>query len=134
MAEHVDGKWCYDLHCSKCYASSTWHNSRIAAIEAQNTALLEDVLRLGNELQKADKEKAAGKFHPWKAALEGAIEKLNAQLLAAEHEKAQAVLDMEEFRDTVLNQRGLLAENGMTSEQVNDVLGEFDNIRARDKP
>jgi hypothetical protein len=31
-----------------------------------------------------------------------------------------------EFRDTVLNQRGLLAENGMTSEQINDVLSEFD--------
>ncbi len=31
-----------------------------------------------------------------------------------------------DFRDTVLHQRGLLAENGMTSEQVNDVLNELD--------
>jgi hypothetical protein len=35
-------------------------------------------------------------------------------------------LALEAFRDTVLNQRGALAENGMTNDQVNDVLSEFD--------
>jgi hypothetical protein len=33
---------------------------------------------------------------------------------------------LNDFRNKVLHQRGLLAENGMTSEQVNDVLNEFD--------
>ena len=33
---------------------------------------------------------------------------------------------IDEFRDLVLNQRGLLAENGMTNDMVNDVLSEFD--------
>jgi hypothetical protein len=33
-----------------------------------------------------------------------------------------------EFRDVVLHQRGLLAENDMSSDQVNDVLNEFDHI------
>lgn len=31
-----------------------------------------------------------------------------------------------DFRDAVLNNRGALAENGMTNDQVNDVLAEFD--------
>lgn len=31
------------------------------------------------------------------------------------------------FRDSVLNQRGALAENGMTNDQINDVLSEFDS-------
>ena len=35
---------------------------------------------------------------------------------------------LDEFRDVVLNQRFGLAENGMTNDQVNDVLGEFDCI------
>ncbi len=30
------------------------------------------------------------------------------------------------FRDCLLNQRGLIAENGMSNEQINDVLNEFD--------
>ena len=33
----------------------------------------------------------------------------------------------DEFRDSVLNQRHGLAENGMTSDQINDVLGLFDD-------
>ena len=33
---------------------------------------------------------------------------------------------LEDLRDTVLHQRGALAENGMTSDQVNDVLKEID--------
>ena len=33
---------------------------------------------------------------------------------------------MNDLRDTVLNQRGALAENGMTNDQVNDVLSEID--------
>lgn len=35
---------------------------------------------------------------------------------------------LDEFRDIILNQRGALAENGMTNDQVNDVLAEFDAI------
>jgi hypothetical protein len=35
----------------------------------------------------------------------------------------QAIVD---FRDVVLNQRGAIAENGMTNDQINDVLNEFD--------
>ena len=38
------------------------------------------------------------------------------------------ILALEEFRDVVLNQRGALAENQMSNDQVNDVLGEFDSI------
>ncbi len=33
---------------------------------------------------------------------------------------------LRDFRDIVLNQRGLLAENGMTGNQINDVLNELD--------
>ena len=40
---------------------------------------------------------------------------------------AGAVAVLENLRDVVLNQRGALAENGMTSEQVNDVLAEIDS-------
>lgn len=28
---HVDGKWCTDLHCSKCYSADTWQKSELAA-------------------------------------------------------------------------------------------------------
>ena len=35
---------------------------------------------------------------------------------------------LEEFRDTVLNQRGAMAENGMTGDQINSVLTEFDSL------
>ena len=37
---------------------------------------------------------------------------------------------LEGFRDTVLYQRGALAENGMTNDQINDVLREFDDAIA----
>lgn len=37
------------------------------------------------------------------------------------------------FRDTVLNQRGMLAENGMTGDQINDVLHEFDAAQGEQK-
>lgn len=37
-------------------------------------------------------------------------------------------LRFDDFRDVVLNQRGLLAENGMTSDQINDILNTLDNI------
>jgi hypothetical protein len=47
----------------------------------------------------------------------------NASLRAALAKSKKMMLD---FRDAVLHQRGALAENGMTSEQVNDVLAEFD--------
>ena len=40
--------------------------------------------------------------------------------------KAMAA-EVAQFRDGVLNQRGPLAENGMTSDQINDVLGLFDD-------
>jgi hypothetical protein len=45
--------------------------------------------------------------------------------LAASHEKL--VQAHETLRDAVLNQRGALAENGMDSDQINDVLGEIDD-------
>jgi len=47
--------------------------------------------------------------------------------LAAERERAERLVSaLSEFRDTVLHQRGALAENGMTNDQVNDVLAELD--------
>ena len=45
--------------------------------------------------------------------------------LAASHEKLMQA--HETLRDAVLNQRGALAENGMNSDQINDVLGEIDD-------
>ena len=49
------------------------------------------------------------------------LNRLNRKFAAARQEAA-------EFRDSILNQRGALAENGMTNDQVNDVLSEFDTI------
>jgi len=47
-------------------------------------------------------------------------------IIVAKRELARERERLAEFRDTVLNQRGALAENGMTNDQVNDVLDEFD--------
>ena len=60
--------------------------------------------------------------HYWNAVDEAAdhIQKLKRQ----RDELAEA---LEDYRDAVLNQRGALAENGMTNDQINDVLREFDN-------
>lgn len=56
---------------------------------------------------------AAAYERGWQAALAGA---------------GEPVAWADEFRDSVLNQRGLMAENGMTGEQINDVLGLFDSL------
>ena len=40
----------------------------------------------------------------------------------------EVAMKLEEFRDTILNERGALAENGMTNDQINDVLHEFDTL------
>ena len=64
------------------------------------------------------------------AALLAEVESLRERVAALEDA-------CDSFRDAVLNQRGLLAENGMTSDQVNDVLGEFDaaiDAARKDKP
>ena len=39
----------------------------------------------------------------------------------------EAIELLRDFRDCILNERGALAEAGFTSEQVNDVLAEFDD-------
>ena len=44
----------------------------------------------------------------------------------AEAEREALRMRMLGFRDIVLNERGALAENGMTNDQINDVLSEFD--------
>ena len=49
------------------------------------------------------------------------------QLSTARREAFEAV---EDLRDTVLNERGAIAENGMTNDQVNDVLSEIDKCLA----
>lgn len=42
---------------------------------------------------------------------------------------------MLDFRDAILNERGAIAENGMTNDQINDVLLEFDKrFPARSTP
>ncbi len=47
------------------------------------------------------------------------------QLLA---EKAELLASCESFRDSVLHQRWNLEDNGMTSDQINDVLNLFDTL------
>ena len=46
---HADGRWCEDLHCSKCYSADTWQKKEQenASLRADNEALravLRDVL------------------------------------------------------------------------------------------
>lgn len=59
--------------------------------------------------------------------LEDVISERDAIRLALLQERERFIGLLEDLRDTVLNQRGALAENGMSCDQVNDVLAEFDN-------
>lgn len=51
---------------------------------------------------------------------------LERELTAARAEVEALLNAYTEFRDTVLHERGALAENGMSSDQINDVLSELD--------
>jgi chromosome segregation ATPase len=82
-------------------------------LEAQVAALTE-------QLQTANKELALwrSEHDPCPFALEN--ERLTEQVRVLKQ-------NAEDLRDSVLNQRGSLAENGMTNDQVNDVLAEIDD-------
>ena len=82
-------------------------------LEAQVAALTE-------QLQTANKELAIwrSEHDPCPFALEN--ERLTEQVRVLKQ-------NAEDLRDSVLNQRGSLAENGMTNDQVNDVLAEIDD-------
>lgn len=58
------------------------------------------------------------------------IAELEAQLKALTEQVRVLKQNAEDLRDSVLNQRGALAENGMTNDQVNDVLAEIDDAFA----
>jgi hypothetical protein len=49
------------------------------------------------------------------------------RIALAEQQRDDLLLFAKEFRDAVLNQRFNLADNGMTSDQINDVLNLFDD-------
>ena len=50
------------------------------------------------------------------------------QLQKAEQHNAELMASCESFRDSVLHQRWNLEDNGMTSDQINDVLNLFDTL------
>lgn len=58
------------------------------------------------------------------------IARLAARVAELEGENAKLRACVDEIRDNVLYQRGPMAENGVTSDQVNDVLGVIDDARA----
>jgi len=35
MNKHVDGKWCQDLTCSRCYTSRIWQTAKITELELE---------------------------------------------------------------------------------------------------
>ena len=78
------------------------------------------VAALKKHLQTANKELALwrSEHDPCPFALEN--ERLTEQVRVLKQ-------NAEDLRDSVLNQRGSLAENGMTNDQVNDVLAEIDD-------
>ena len=78
------------------------------------------VAALRKQLQTANKELALwrSEHDPCPFALEN--ERLTEQVRVLKQ-------NAEDLRDSVLNQRGSLAENGMTNDQVNDVLAEIDD-------
>ena len=51
------------------------------------------------EIKRLQEEKASGKFHPWKAALEGTIEKQEQEIkrLQGENEKMEQIISQYEF-------------------------------------
>lgn len=57
---HESGKWCSDLHCSKCYGADTWQKSELPQLRAElqqalarNTDLSAEVERLKGEVATA---------------------------------------------------------------------------------
>ena len=78
------------------------------------------VAALKKQLQTANKELALwrSEHDPCPFALENG--RLTEQVRVLKQ-------NAEDLRDSVLNQRGSLAENGMTNDQVNDVLAEIDD-------
>jgi hypothetical protein len=76
-----------------------------------------EIIDADTSLGKSDIEWLKRGINSIPAARKGEAVAINAEYLKT------AITD---FRDVVLNQRGALAENGMTNDQVNDVLSEFD--------
>ena len=95
-------------------------NSMLFAAGPQIKELEAQVAALKKQLQTANKELALwrSEHDPCPFALEN--ERLTEQVRVLKQ-------NAEDLRDSVLNQRGSLAENGMTNDQVNDVLAEIDD-------
>jgi hypothetical protein len=55
--DHVDGYWCANLHCSKCYSADTWRKYELEknAIESAKRLLqVEPILEAAREVTKWD--------------------------------------------------------------------------------
>ena len=81
--------------------------------------LYEEGVNRGQENSRAEVEKSE------RYARESLLQFENAEAKLACVNEA-----MDNFRDVILSQRGAIAENGMTNDQINDVLNEFDDARA----
>jgi hypothetical protein len=60
-------------------------------------------------------------------AVVGSIQAMYGRIRQLESELASLRDQLADFRDAVLHERGALAESGMTNEQINAVLSEFDD-------
>ncbi len=79
--------------------------------------LIERIARAEAQVAEADFN-----FGGWRAIKK----RLEEQVAALTEQLRVLKQNAEDLRDSVLNQRGSLAENGMTNDQVNDVLAEID--------
>jgi hypothetical protein len=53
---HRDGRWCDDLHCSRCYCAKTWQESEVTKLRARLAtaeAERDEARRLVNEAHNA---------------------------------------------------------------------------------
>jgi hypothetical protein len=79
------------------------------------------------EWKKWAEVELAANDEKWQKVLAQSISTSNANVAAAQDEIERLRAQWEEMRDCVLNERDSLAESGMTSDQINAVLGVIDD-------
>ena len=53
---HVDGKWCKNLRCAKCYGADTWQQSKLAMLESDFQEAMAEISNLRRDADKLRRE------------------------------------------------------------------------------
>lgn len=111
-----------------CWNKMRDDRNRLAALNAEFLSELSEYRAIRDRLAAQDKAGTLpDDYSIYIGLLENRLSEQRNLNSAMEQQRDELLAAAEIFRDSVLHQRHSMADNGMTNDQVNDVLGLFDD-------